>query len=494
MTGRARRQYPEDAKTKLGLSTMPWVSTGGSAFMTSLFMLYLTDYANIGAFAAILGTSLLLFGRIFDAVNDPLQGWIMDRAKPGKLGKYRPFIMLSIVLTVVAILMLYGLPPAIAQNPVLVSIWVIFFYLLYDFGSSFYAQTPLMISLSSDPDVRARLTVWPRVIGMFVAIPFAFFISMVAGLNNVIGDMSKSFSLMTLFIMLPVGVISMIGILLVKEGKHAVPEDAQGKFNLKEIFYMFKTNKPWAISQLSAVFGGFIWTLVLATTTYYVKWTYCADLTTGTIDAAKLGLYITIMGMMQMLPVMLAAMISPRLMKLFKNAVRLFQFAQYVIAGIGIIMFLLNLAGILAASPTAFFILLALMEFAIGLCFVPGTVIGMETMDYGHYKTGREMHGIINAAGNFIMKAQGALSSAMVGAILIAIGYQVDSATDTYLGELSSIPVMTDWFIVVSGLLPAVFAIISNIILYFYPINDQIRTEMREELDRRKQEAAALEI
>ena len=80
--------------------------------MTSMFMLYLTDYSGIGAWAAVLGTVLLLVGRIVDTVDDPLQGWIMDRTRPGKFGKYKPYIILSILLTAVALLALYCLPEA----------------------------------------------------------------------------------------------------------------------------------------------------------------------------------------------------------------------------------------------------------------------------------------------------------------------------------------------------------------------------------------------
>ena len=59
---RQRKSYPEDAKTMIGLSTLNWTETIGGAFNTGLFMLYLTDYANIGAYAATLGTVLLMGG------------------------------------------------------------------------------------------------------------------------------------------------------------------------------------------------------------------------------------------------------------------------------------------------------------------------------------------------------------------------------------------------------------------------------------------------
>ena len=86
-----------------GTATMGLTDGMAAALMTSFFLLYLTDYAGLGAFGAVMGSSVLLFSRIFDAVNDPIEGWIMDRAKVGKYGKYKPFIILSILTAFVGV-------------------------------------------------------------------------------------------------------------------------------------------------------------------------------------------------------------------------------------------------------------------------------------------------------------------------------------------------------------------------------------------------------
>ena len=105
-----KNAYPLDLKTKFGFSFMGWMNTAGSAFMTSLFMLYLTDYSGLGSWAAGLGSALLVFARVFDAVNDPFEAWIMDKAKPGKHGKYKPFVYLSIVLQAIGVICLFFIP------------------------------------------------------------------------------------------------------------------------------------------------------------------------------------------------------------------------------------------------------------------------------------------------------------------------------------------------------------------------------------------------
>lgn len=478
---RQKKAYPEDGKTMFGLSTMGWADTIATSFITGLFMLYLTDYANIGAYAATLGTTLLLIGRIIDMVDDPVQGWIMDRTRPTKIGKYKPFMIISIILITLSMCFLFSVPQAIVHNTVLTSIWVIFFYLLYDIGTAFNAQIPLKQSLTTDPRIRARHMTWPRVVSMIVVIPMSFFIAMVTGLNSVVGNMSRSFSLMAVIIALIAGIVSLIGIGVVKEGKH-MDESREEKITFKEIASLFVGNKPFLINTVMTIFHGFVWTMVFATTTYYIKWAYCTDLSTGVVDQAAFGTMTMIMGIFQLVPSILGAAISPKLVKIFDGPVKVFQIAASLelIGGAG--LFIAMMMGVLNSSPVLYFILIFILLMGAGLTFVPGSMMGVECMDYAMVKVGREMHGIFNSVSSIISKAQAALSSALVGAVLIAIGYEVDSATDTFLGELSAIPDMLRSFIVISGLVPAILCVITLICLKLYPIDSKMRSEINEKI------------
>ena len=68
----------------------------------------------------------------------------------------------------------------------------------------------------------------------------------------------------------------------------------------------------------------------------------------------------------------------------------------------------------------------------------------------------------------------------MVGAILIAIGYEVDSVTGNYIGDLSKMPTMLTWMIVIIGAIPAFCAIMGVIILRWYPIDHPTRLKIQE--------------
>ena len=107
----------------------------------------------------------------------------------------------------------------------------------------------------------------------------------------------------------------------------------------------------------------------------------------------------------------------------------------------------------------------------------------MEIMDYTIYKTGKDRSALTGVLNKFLEKAQTALSSALVGAILIAIGYQVDSVTGDYAGDLANMPTMLNWFIVIMGLTPCILGIVSCFVYEFYPITNEVRANIRKYLE-----------
>ena len=151
----------------------------------------------------------------------------------------------------------------------------------------------------------------------------------------------------------------------------------------------------------------------------------------------------------------------------------------------GAVLFITQMAGLLTNVPALFFVTLFIMAVGVGTDFVPQSMVEMEIMDYNIYKTGKDRSALTMVAGGFIVKAQAALSAAIIGAVLMSIGYNVDPVTSEYMGELSQIPTMLNWFIVIMGLVPAILGALSALILRTYPIKDDERRKIRECLDHR---------
>ena len=449
-------------------------------FMSSLFMVYMTDYAGLGAWGATLATTLLLAARIIDAVDDPIQGFIMDSGKVGKHGKYKPFFMLSIAMTFIGTVALYALPNAITKTPVLVTIWVIFFYLVYDIGTSFYNPNLLYRTMTSDTEQRAKLLIGPRLWVMILGMFGAALSVIVVSIQAAVGSFKTAYMILALVSMLIASAVSIIGWFMVKE-KHVVEQDEDDKVRFSDFFTLLKENDAILVDFFKCVFTGFIWTFLFAAPVYYVKYAYCTDLTTGVFDTAKYGTYSMIVSLMMLFPLLIGTMVATPILKAFKGDFVKMQKFDYLMQGVGgLVLFVGQILGILQKVPAIFFAGMFIMAMFIGIDFVPGSSIGMEIMDYTIYKTGKDRSALTGVLSKFLEKAQSAVSSALVGGILIAIGYQVDSVTGNYIGDLAKMPTLLTWMIVVMGVLPAVFAIIGILILKKYPIDHAKRLEIQE--------------
>ena len=481
----SKEKDPNRLKFRDYFGTTTMVTTEGitAGLMTSFFMLYLTDYSGIGSWAATLGSAVLVFTRIFDAINDPFEGWIMDRAKVGKHGKYKPFVFLSVILQSIGVIALFFMPSA--TNPFFIACWVIVGYLFYDIGFSFLVPNAIYKTLSHDDIQRGKLMVGPRMLGLATSIIVSSLLAIVNAVNVNVGDMHTSFGITITCIILISTVISLTGAACIKERYHPKAEE-NANIKITDVFGLLINNKPLRIKALSTVFSGFIYTFLFAALIYYIKWQYCVDPATGAVDTAKLGSLSLIVGMMMITPIILGTVVSPAVLKKLKSVYIFVQLCTVVPAVCCGLVFILHILGILPLSPYLLLTIVAVAQFFMGMGFVPGEVMHMEIMDYEVYKNGKDRSALINAVLRFLAKAQAAIATAGVGVLLTAVGYAVDSKTDTYIGELSQIPSMLTGFTVIIGLLPLLCGIAAWFILRKYPINDSIRAEMKESLNKER--------
>lgn len=245
---------------------------------------------------------------------------------------------------------------------------------------------------------------------------------------------------------------------------------------------MIKTNGALRIRLADMLFTGFIWNFLFATATYYAKWAYCTDLTTGAVDTAKLGTFTMVSSLLMFFPLIIGTLVASPIMKAIGSPIRFHRILILLEFVPGGILFVLQMVGLLQSLPAVYLLCMGVCACAIGMDYIPGEVINIEAMDYEIYKNGKDRSALCNAANKFLGKAQSAVASGLVGVILVAVGYEVDSATDTFLGELSSIPVMLDWFIVIMGLIPFFLGLVGWLVLKRYPITDEIRADMHEKL------------
>lgn len=499
---RVKKQYPENFRGRVGFATVSWIH-GFSTMVFSLFMQFLTDYSGIDAalgkvgFAAAFGTAILLITRVIDAIDDPLQAWIMDRSKERKFGKYRFFTLISIILSGIGIIIMFTLPEAIKSNAVLLTAWILLGYILYEMGFAFNGTGPILQKVTTDANVRTRITALMRMGIIIAVIPSVFFIPIATALNGSIGDMGKAFSLTCVVITLFSCGLSLLGALLIKEPYHggtAEKKNAEPQISLKDVWQMLKTNKPLWVHNIAYFLSNMSYGVTSAVLVYFLKWFYCADMTTGAVDEVAYASIYGIYGVVSLIPNFLTPLIAGSVVKKLGSVDRAMRVCT-LLTGLGFgLMFVLYLLGILQLSPMIFIAMNLLAGIAAGTAVIPAMLLNTECADYVEYTTGKNMAAMTTAVNNLVQKGQSAIATVIPGIILMTVGYSVDSVTGAYAGDLTKLPGMVSGLTVAMTLLPLVVSVAAWwVYKKAYPITPELREKMTAELERRRAEAAVQE-
>lgn len=134
-------------------------------FISSYLLMFYTDVFGISA--AAVGT-MMVVARVWDAINDPMMGVIIDKQKPGRNGKFRPFILWGAIPLAVFAVLTFTTIPGMSENLKLVYAYVTYI----GFGMAYTAVNIPYGSLSSvmttDPVERTSLSTF-RTIGSMLA-------------------------------------------------------------------------------------------------------------------------------------------------------------------------------------------------------------------------------------------------------------------------------------------------------------------------------------
>jgi GPH family glycoside/pentoside/hexuronide:cation symporter len=161
MTG-AETQQRLTTKTKL----LYGVGDVGNAVVNSAIQFFLMIFYTDGALIApALAANALLVGKVWDAINDPLFGWLSDRTT-SRFGKRRVFMIFGALPLALSIMFLWFVPHGLSD--VAVFAWIAASFIFFDTmwtltNVPYYALTA---ELTDDYDERAGLTAFRMVLGV----------------------------------------------------------------------------------------------------------------------------------------------------------------------------------------------------------------------------------------------------------------------------------------------------------------------------------------
>lgn len=430
-------------------STMP------SQFKTAYAMNFMSDVAGLHVGAVGILNTLLI---IWDAINDPIIGGIADRTNTKRWGKYRPHMIMGILLWAVIMVMLFTVPDLPETG---MWIYYIVALLLY---SVFYTQftvpwQALNSAMTRDPQER-NLMLTCRQYGGFIA-------GAVVGVIT-IPIVQKSADPRTGWL-ISVGIVCVTMIitgLCAANGAKRVdyynslptPE----KIHFKSQIGLVIHNRAVICAALLLGAVTLVNTMSSALSLYYLR---CVVENMGlkaVFSLVSLGISLVVIPMM---PAMLR------------------KFGKIKTVFIGMFVILLQSIWLLVRREFATDLEVIGMEFvgSLGFVFANVAVLAMipDCTDYTEWKFGTAQAGFINATITFMKKFCSSFSTMIVGVALASVGYSASETSQEVIDMIVNLKIAY----------PIVLMIVTVILVKLYPITPAFAKTMRAELKQRREAA-----
>ena len=422
-------------------------------------MIYFTDV--VGLAPAFVGT-LFLIARIWDTVNDPMMGMVVDNTKT-KWGKFRPWILIGTILNAVVLIFLFKKPdsdgvPLYAYFSVMYILWGMTYTIM---DIPYWSMIP---SLTNDKAEREKVAVIPRIFASIGGLTIATFgLTFVDTLGQ--GDKVKGYASLALIIAIVFIISSAITCINVKEPSTKEAKDSGKKaerVTLKQTFNIIKQNDQLKVFIGVVLCMNLMLQLLGGMALYYFKY--------ATGNEGMFKIYNGFAGFAEIGGLLLFPILAQKIgrQKLFK---------------IGCLVPVIGLLGLLGsgifAPDNALLVILSAILVRGGGGFVLGstTVMLADVVDYGEYKLGTRNESIIFSCQTLLVKSASAFSGWAIGVGLQMMGYvanQEQSAT-TILGMRGLMTVA-----------PIVFIVLCFVIYKkYYKLNGDFHEEVLTELEAR---------
>ena len=422
-------------------------------------MIYFTDV--VGLAPAFVGT-LFLVARIWDTVNDPMMGMVVDNTRT-KWGKFRPWILIGTILNAVVLIFLFKKPdldgvPLYAYFSVMYILWGMTYTIM---DIPYWSMIP---SLTNDKAEREKVAVIPRIFASIGGLTIATFgLTFVDTLGQ--GDKVKGYASLALIIAIVFIISSAITCINVKEPSTKEAKDSGKKaerVTLKQTFNIIKQNDQLKVFIGVVLCMNLMLQLLGGMALYYFKY--------ATGNEGMFKIYNGFAGFAEIGGLLLFPILAQKIgrQKLFK---------------IGCLVPVIGLLGLLGsgifAPDNALLVILSAILVRGGGGFVLGstTVMLADVVDYGEYKLGTRNESIIFSCQTLLVKSASAFSGWAIGVGLQMMGYvanQEQSAT-TILGMRGLMTVA-----------PIVFIVLCFVIYKkYYKLNGDFHEEVLTELEAR---------
>lgn len=419
-------KIPTKEKIFYGLGAL--MDGGGVALMACVLLNYMTDTLLIASAAA---STIMLISKIWDAVTDPVMGYISDNTR-SRFGRRKPYMFIGGISLIIALFLLFA--PirewGITDQAGLIA-WMLTFYMFWNTCST-CSQVPYT-SMASDISASFKErnnanTV--KVVFVAVASGIAYLVPLLL-LNSLKGGGLSPVA----FWLIMAGLFGLLfggGLVMcafgTKERIKPAPHEAKVKFNFKEFLKGYITpykNKSyaWHIGMYVSAFT--CMDMLSALAVYYADHVWrntIVDLGFMTMEFSS---------MFVVAPLMVAAVIAfPLVRWVMDKKGKGFAFRMglpfYIIGGI-----LIAVLDPVWCPPLVIPFVAFIMGFGFGGAQMIPWMIFPDTLDVCELATGERPTGNYSGMMTLIRKVAGALGVGLIGWVLSGVGY------DTYISNIN---------------------------------------------------------
>ena len=495
------------------------IATLGRDFLYNFFSGYLltfillTKNMTTAQFSAISG--IIIFARIFDALNDPIMGGIIENTR-SRFGKYKPWQLIGAVSTGVVIILLFNLPIYGWGFIGFLALCYLMFSITFSMNDiSYWGMMP---TLTSDANQRNTLT---SVAQIFVGLGggLSGFLVPVLTTGNigtaVFGSVPRAFGMLSIVaatLMIAFQCFSVFG---VKEPRILAPLEKAKRLKFKDIFSVILHNDQllWAAICL-LIYSVGVGTINGGLSTMYIYFEFGYD-----------GLLTVLFWALNGAAGMTFIALFPVLSKKFGRNKLLYATSWLVIVGYLLIMFVglfvpnfgqfdISLLGFEFTFSGKFLIFIIANLFAgLGGFYMIQTINMANAVEYNEYRTGDRQESLIFSLRPLTNKMTSALAQGLVSLVYIIAGVltytnQISEIENYYSAKVSlteaesaeklsqikdvlqSVPSENkNILLICMCIIPVIFILVS-MILYkkFFKLDEARMIEINAEIAKRKKE------
>lgn len=425
-------------------------SVGPGTIVAFWYLFFLTDVARLNP--ALAGVTIIV-GGAWDAVNDPLIGWLSDRTRT-RWGRRRPYLFFGAVPYGATFALMWWVPPI--QSQIILCLYFALVYILFDTAVTLVScpYDALVPELTLDYDERTSVTSYRAffsiITGLLAAVGFGLVLESISNMQVAFAGMGVAFGL----IFIPTILIAFFG---TEERKsfRRVPA-ASFRESLKSVLQ----NRPWRYSLGMHILSWVPVNIASAVFVYFlVYWINMRPGQASMVQGVILGS---------------SALFLPLVLWMGR---RWEKRTAYIVSITSWLVVMLSILLVPQGATLLAYLIAILTGPGIAAAHALPRAMSADTLDVDQIKSGRRQEGIYAGFEVFARKISTKVVLAGVGPILAFSGYVKNAQTQPYEALLA--------IRLLLAVVPAVILFLAVVLAWKYPLSRQAHRDVQVQLEER---------